>query len=300
MRARAEIAGKLAKFSVATALFVCAAGSAAMAGSVSQPGETLGVGAGAPLPQGVYFVDTFDWGVRTSNTAVGVNIPVAVWSTPWTIFGGRFELAFAWPELEAGVFTPPGAYYQASMYNPIPIGFLAWNLGGGWNFSYALGAYIQSDFPLAWDTTDINQRAAITYNANGWDLTANVLTGINLTQHSSLALISPCPGKFATTGCNPDFVNLDLTATHTFGKWEIGPVAFGAWDVSSPIPSYARQSEFAIGGLVGYNFGPVIMQAYVTSTVAQTNYGYNDTRGWFRMIIPLWSPPAPPPIPTKG
>ena len=47
----------------------------AFAGSVTQPGETVGVAAGAPLPQGIYVVDTTDWGCRNTNpqgTCVGV------------------------------------------------------------------------------------------------------------------------------------------------------------------------------------------------------------------------------------
>jgi len=303
MRAEAQIAVKLAKLGGACVLSVCAAASAAVAGSVTQPGETVGIAAGAPLPEGLYFVDTGDWGVRTTSprSELGVNIPVVAWSTPWTLLGGRFEVVGAVPELEAGTFGGVGTgSYNASMYNPALLGFLAWNLGGGFNFSYALGGYFDVDAPLAWSSGSLNQRFALTYNANGWDLTANAIWGIQFDQTTSSPQVSPCPAPFATSGCNPDFVNLDLTATHTFGKWEFGAVGFGSWDVSTPIGTYARQSQFALGGLVGYNFGPVVLQAYLTTTVYEQNYGGNDTRFWARVIIPLWSPPAPPPIPTKG
>jgi hypothetical protein len=63
------------------------------------------------------------------------------------------------------------------------------------------------------------------------------------------------------------------------------------------VAGYARQRQFAAGGLVGYDFGPVDLQVYVTSTVWQENYGGYDTRGWFRLVVPLWSPPAPAPSP---
>ena len=37
-------------------------------------------------------------------------------------------------------------------------------------------------------------------------------------------------------GCNPDFLNVDLTATRKFGDWEFGVVAFGSTDlIPSPI-----------------------------------------------------------------
>src|SRR5689334_7684849 len=39
----------------------------ALAGSVTQPGETVGVAAGAPLPPGFYFVNTGDWGCRNTS-----------------------------------------------------------------------------------------------------------------------------------------------------------------------------------------------------------------------------------------
>jgi hypothetical protein len=37
--------------------------------------------------------------------------------------------------------------------------------------------------------------------------------------------------------CNPDFLNVDLTASRKFGDWEFGLVAFGSSDLNSPIQS---------------------------------------------------------------
>src|SRR4051794_5039917 len=45
----------LVKFATAGMLSLCSVASA-LAGSVTQPGETVGLAAGAPLPQGLYFV----------------------------------------------------------------------------------------------------------------------------------------------------------------------------------------------------------------------------------------------------
>jgi hypothetical protein len=76
-------------------------------------------------------------------------------------------------------------------------------------------------------------------------------------------------------------------------------VAYGSSDLTHPIASYQQQTQFAVGGLFGYDFGPLTLQAYATTDVVEHNYGGRDTRGWFRMIIPLWTPPALPQI-TKG
>jgi hypothetical protein len=113
----------------------------------------------------------------------------------------------------------------------------------------------------------------------------------NLTR-SNRPQISPCPAPFAFNGCNPDFINIDLTAIKKFGKWQIGPVAYGSADLAHPIGSYQQQAQFAVGGLFGYDFGPLTLQAYATADAVEHNYGGRDTRGWFRMIIPLWTPPA--------
>jgi hypothetical protein len=66
--------------------------------------------------------------------------------------------------------------------------------------------------------------------------------------------------------------------------------------VSDPANGYRNQQQFAVGGLIGYDFGPVKLQTYVTTDVSQDNYGGYDTRGWTRIIIPLgnpWPTPAP-------
>ena len=114
--------------------------------------------------------------------------------------------------------------------------------------------------------------------------------------------MSPCPAPFQLRGCNPDFFNLDLTATKKFDKWEIGPVAFASWDLNSPIQGYLKQSQFAVGGLVGYDFGPSRCRPMLTTDVAQRNYGGYDTRGWGRVVIPLGNPfaqRAPAPLVSK-
>lgn len=295
-----RIADRLAGLGVASALALCAAASPALAGSVTQPGETVGLAAGAPLPQGLYFVNTGDWGVRSTNpnTALGVDIPVLAWSTPWTFFGGRFVLLAATPGVEVGV---ENTTYIQGIYNPVVLGQLAWDLGNGFGFSYTLGNYFDVHSPVAWSSNSLNQRFGLSYTGGGWDLTANVIYGIQFDQLTNRPQISAC-GPALAFGCNPDFINVDGTATHKFGKWEIGAVGYGSSDLSTPIAGYARQSQIALGGLLGYDFGPVTLQAYLTHDVYQQNYGGYDTRGWARVIIPLWTPstPASPVMPVKA
>jgi hypothetical protein len=301
---------KLTAMAAAGVLSLCSI-APALAGSVTQPGETIGIAAGAPLPPGLYVVNTGDWGCRNrsrglEDVCLGVDIPVLAWSTPWHIVGGRLQFLFASPLLEAGVAAGPfnDASYTAGWYNPLASVQLAWDLGGGWGFSYLFGAYFGVDSGTAWSDTSINQRFAVSYTGNNWNLTANLIWGIHTDSTTDHPQLSPCPapafsGFGGDFGCNPDFLNLDLTATKKFGKWELGPVAFGSWDVSSPVHGFPHQSQFALGGLVGYDFGPVILQAYVTTDVVQRNYDGYDTRLWTRVILPLSSLTPPAQVSTK-
>jgi hypothetical protein len=77
----------LTKLAAAGALSLCAA-VPALAGSVTQPGETVGL--------------------KHKPAGTGLTIPVVAWSTPWTILGARLQFLAAWPAIEVGVQRDPG------------------------------------------------------------------------------------------------------------------------------------------------------------------------------------------------
>jgi hypothetical protein len=274
---------------------LCIMSSVTLAGSVTQPGSTLGTAPGAPLAPGFYFSNTADWGFRNPNTRLFVDHPVYTWSTPWMIFGARFQV-MAETAFNAQITSGDRA---EGYYNPLLTGQLAWDLGNGWGFSYTLGAYFDVPQPRSWSSNSINQRFALSYTGAGWNLTANLIYGIELSPFTNRSQNAPCPAPLTMNGCNADFANLDLTATKKFGNWEVGPVAFGSMDVSTPISTYQRASQFAAGGLVGYDFGVARLQVYGTRDVYVHNYSGLDTRVWARVTLPLWtspetSPPASP------
>ena len=155
--------------------------------------------------------------------------------------------------------------------------------------------------------------SALHYTANDWALTANVIWGIHTESVTDRPQLSPCPVAVSVqfpqgAGCNPNFLNVDLTAGRSFGKWQVAWVGFGSWDLNEPVFGYQKQSQFATGGLLGYDFGPVILQGYVTADVYEKNYGGRDIRGWARIILPLnvagapFGPSAAAPVsaPVRG
>jgi len=263
---------------VFAAASLCAVNRAAQAGPVTEAGELVGLAMGAPLPEGVYFVDTASMVSLGSNykTTLFVNIPVVAWSTPWKLLGGRVEGYIAVPELYEGV---KGSASTAGLYNPAFLIGEAWDLGNGFGFSNFVGGYAPMNSPITRGQNEwvFNERAALSYTANGYDLTAHITYGVT----------GSSQGADQGETQSPDYINYDITATKTFGKWEIGPVAFGTNDLSQGSSSHL----FELGGLVGYGFGPVSIQAYATHSVsASSDYGDGDSRVFVRLVVPLWNP----------
>jgi hypothetical protein len=97
----------------------------------------------------------------------------------------------------------------------------------------AIGAYFDLDAAVVSSSTSLNQRFAQSYTGNGWDLTAKRHLWHPARQRQRPATNLAVPAPYGFDGRNPDFINVDLTATKKFGNWEVGAVAFGNTDPQS-------------------------------------------------------------------
>jgi len=263
---------------------------------VSPGGWTADIELGARLPPGFYYIDTATYLERYKSGGpridAAVNIPVFAWSTPATIFGGRLAFLAVVPELGVGINPGGGAgssWYRA-FYNPAGLTGIAWVLGGGWSFSNYIGAFVPVDTSVGnitalggnfWTFLDI---ISIAYNHDKWTLSANFTFA-----HSGHDLGSGLQAQ-------PDTAQVDFAATKHFDKWEFGLVGYGSTDLDGATRNNFgrfKQNQFALGGLAGYDFGPVTAQIYVTRDLEETNYAGYDTRIWARLVIPLGNPLAP-------
>lgn len=261
-------------FLIAVIFFAVA--NAAQAGSVAQPGSTAGLAVGAPRAEGIYFENTSSYGQRTSTpNGLGVNLTQGVWATPFRVYGAQLQL-FAMQPTNYRTNTANDSFYPGPTYLAAR---LARALGDGFGISYQAGFRAAQPSQLTFRQNSFDQRGAITYNANGFNLTANLLNG--------LFFVDPA------AALHPNWLNLDLTASKRFGSLEIGAVAFGSTDISRPaIPVYRREGQIAVGALAGYDFGSFRFQTFVTRDVARRGYTGYDTRGWTRLIVPLYTPSA--------
>ena len=307
------MAGNTTKTAIASALIAGMAlvlATGASAEPVNPNGWTADLQLAAPLPEGLFFIDTgtyFERSPTGSNPTIDavVNIPVLVWSTPVTLLGGRLEAIGTAPEVGVGVNPGgPGSAYFRAMYNPAGLVGMAWDLGGGFSFADFVGGFIPVNTEVGnignlgspvggvggnfWTFTE---EASVAYNHDGWSLSANFFY-----DHS---------GNDLSTGLynQPDTADVDFAATKHFDKLEIGLVGYAStdlnganWNTVAGVVHY--QSQLALGGLVGYDFGPVIGQLYVTRDVYEDNYTGYDTRVWGRLVIPLWTAPKPAPAVT--
>jgi hypothetical protein len=264
--------------------------TAAFAGSEIQPGITVGIPLGAPLPQGVFVIDMPNYGYRDSvpGQSVGALVPAwTIWSTPWTLMGGRLMLDVASPMVNVNVH---GVLNRGGFANPLLDTALNWDLGNGFFGGFHAGVYlpVQNDLTLLGiprNFASFQGVGAVSYLNDGWNVSVTTLVGTG--QSGSITSVA---GSYA-----PDWVNVDVTATKKiFGKFEFGLIGFGSADLDAPVPGYAKQSQIALGGLVGYDFGSVNVQVKVTRDVMEDNYGGYDTRVWGNIIIPVWVA-APPP-----
>ena len=263
----------------------------AQAGSIQQPGMTTGLPEGFAPTEGLYGVTMLNFGGYNANGSWSnstVGIPAFLtWSTPWEPLGARLEFKAA-----PFVFMDMNGQSMraGSLYNPYVGAWLSWFVGNGFNFAIGEGVQIGVDTTVDNATgrnfNAFQQNVALSYVRNNLDLTANAFY---------------TTGNTSVWASQPETFNVDLTATKKDGRLEYGLVGYGEWDLNRPNLRYGpEQSEFAVGGLVGYLLGNQISgQLKLTHAVYERNMGGNDTRLWGQLIIPLWTPPAPAPRNAK-
>jgi opacity protein-like surface antigen len=280
---------------------------AALASSVTPPGERDGIDLATPLPEGVYFVNlgsAGNWRNGAGTSTFDYEIPVIAWSTPWNILGAHVQFIVAAPmaDLSAAHLGGRGGPTAVArgIYNPFVAGQLAWNFGNGFSMAFLSGSYLPvSGFGITangvglgiqpFDEAAPQEMLSLAYHGGGWNATANLIYTFVLKNQACNCNL----------GLQADSFNYDLALTKTFGKWEIGPIAYGSFDTSHMNPGSALQSQFALGGLIGYNFGPVITQFTLATDVYTQNYVAKETRFLSRVIIPLWNPEAPKVVAAK-
>jgi hypothetical protein len=264
-----------------TALAVTPAGAA----GTSAPGFTSGIPVWAVAPEGLYYLNQTYSGFRE---VAGVDIRsnyntfFFFWQTGATFLGADVGVVVAPTIADVSI---EGAGSDFGLFNTYFAAQLSWDLGNDLYVGYRFGGYIPQKDKQSLDYGTIEHRAGASYLGNGWDLTANFMFG------------TPIGEKKLDLA--PNYVLADFTATKKFGKFEIGPVAHFSADVSRPISFYKKEAQFAVGGLIGYDFGGANLNAKLTRDVYSKNRGFKDTIFWTNLSFPLWTAASAAPLVTK-
>jgi hypothetical protein len=274
------------KLAVLGVTALAASSTVALAASELPNGSLTGLAIGAPLPEGVYAISISSYGSNYAGVT-GQNLAYSAplwlyWSTPWQIGGGRVSFSTMTAVADAwGV----GGVGIDSFLNTLVEGGISWSLHNGFNVGLHAGAWLPSSQTLPTligrDYTAFQGLGAVSYVANGWNLTA--LVGYNSGGGGT-------PGTITNSTSQSASVTLDLTAAKKYGKFETGTIAYGSWDQDG-----VKEEHFALGGLVGYDFGSFVAQAKLGTDLYHHDIFGNDakeTRGWVTIIKPLWNPEA--------
>ena len=157
-------------------------------------------------------------------------------------------------------------------------------------------------------TTGRSSRRSFSYLGNNWVASANFFYDINTKSAGRLLRAN----SSITSG---NALYGDLTAVYKIGKWSIGPV--GYFEVQTTADTGAgcnpcawcgeyfcgRYRTAAAGGLVGYDFGPVDLQLWVTdSFVGQDSpVASGNLNVWSRIGFKIWGFEQPvAPLVTKN
>jgi hypothetical protein len=303
-------------------------------------GASIGIPAGAAPPPGLYSGLEVVWplpapaygnaGASSANPTVStvkigatIGIIPLVWASGWNFLGASYSAAVIQPFYTAftcATCSGPGPYagfalptVANTVWQPLN---LSWNLGQGWFFAIAFS--FEGPDGSAWTGTanpdywSFEPGWAISYLANDWVLSANMAYFINTASRGVCCILNSTP--MGTGYVSGQEFYLDWTAAHKFGKWEIGPVGYVVAQTTSDRPGggipcaalaatvvhCGNVEAIAVGALVGYDFGPVNVQGWVTDQFYSKDATGGGITVWTRFGFRLWAPEAPKALVAKN
>jgi hypothetical protein len=247
-----------------------------------------------------------------------------LWVPGWTFLGASYGASIVQGEY-FGTFASPvdppfttsgirGPELANTTFTPVA---LSWNLTHGWFF--ALGLNVIAPDGSQWHSTatdtnlnpdfwTISPAWAISYLDASWLLSANFRYDVNFASRG-VTMGEPLIGAAAARGyTSGNELFGDLAALYKLGRWEIGPVGYFRGQTTADRPGdgikctpsiCGYQSQVAVGGLVGYDFGPVSVQTWFDQTVECRN-AICGLDVWARMNFKIWGAETAKPLAAKN
>ena len=245
-----------------------------------------------------------------------------LWVPGWTFLGASYGASIVQgmylATAESSVnppFATSSVNSQLANTNITPIS-LSWNLGHGWftSLAFTFAGPDGSQWASTPASVDLNPDYwtfapgwAISYLDANWLASANFRYDIN-TASRGVTMAAPFLGGAGNGFVSGNELFGDLTLLYKIGKWSFGPVGYFEAQTTADRPGLGvactpaicgYQSQVAIGALVGYDFGPVSVQAWFDDTVECAN-AVCGLDVWGRMSFRIWAPEGPKPLVAKN
>jgi hypothetical protein len=256
----------------------------------AKAGILIGASAGVP-PPGIYMFDQVFTvqanltgpGVASKlggNSNVGVQAAVDIqgflFVPGWTFLGATYDAVLVQPFTMSSTGTPLNVQ-EAGVHDTLIVPVeLSWKLAdSGFVVKTGMGMFTPDGTVTgAFGTGNQGSpywtflpEVIVSYLKDGWNLSAAIYDEI----HTKNTISQYTSG---------DILHVDFTATKQIGKWTVGPVAYYYGQVSNDscgigclyptgtLMNPQRFSIWAVGGLVGYNFGPAQLSVWATDEVS--------------------------------
>ena len=274
----------------------------------SKAGLLIGVGAGVP-PPGIYMFNQVS-GYQANLTGPGIKTALGGTKTSvqaafdiqgllfvpgWTFLGATYDAVVA-QAFVMNSFGDPINLQQSGLRNTYIEPFeLSWKLAdSGVAIKTGLAIYTPDGTVSGPTGTGgigtaywtFQPEVIISYLKDGWNLSAAIYEEFNTRSTISQYELG-------------DILHVDFTATKTIGKWTFGPVAYYEGQVSDdscsvtcayPTGTLLNAQRFdiwAVGALVGYDFGPTALSVWATqefSSKASNPAAVAATGGDFSLV----------------
>ena len=279
-----------------------------------------------PPHEGLYFINTTDfasvsvYGPDSKSTGTKltaeVEIPELAWITPWKPLGADYAVAIAQPwvhidltpnlpggltaQLEPLFGTSPSISHSGLYATFLTPAFLSWHLpehffvafrtdvyvpDGGWQnpLTHGIAGHLNSLGFWA-----VEPSVAVSWLNDGWNASVKLYYDHNFRdQHTDY-----------TSG---DAIGTEFTVAKTLGKWSFGLTGYTKTQIADDKgatyrlfeqiglsgPNGNRYEDYAVGPTVGYNFGPVIVNASLDHSLSVKN-GAGGDQIFTRLIVPLF------------
>lgn len=303
------ITGKLGRWTIGMAAGVAAMGAASLAQAwegglpaETKAGTFIGASAGAP-PPGLYgFTQAFTYNGNVAGPVtnlignnVGAQFNVGaqgfLYVPGWTVLGATYDAVLVLPAGSQSAGSPLNVQEIGGINTYfVPIE-LSWNLGNsGFFVKSGLGIWAPTGTQTGRDKLGnlglpfwtFQPELIVSYLKDGWNLSAAFYDEI----HTANSMTGYRSG---------DVFHADFTATKRFGKWTLGPVAYYVGQITDDKSSAyynnlvqkGRYENWAVGGLIGYDFGPASVSLWGTQEVSShasggARLGPFDTSTTFR------------------